>query len=76
MKHFSVLLTMPLHGFYLGELIVDAEDEIDAVRIISSMSKNELDKFAQWEHSDYYEGDVNKIDIDYDSIVELDREDD
>jgi hypothetical protein len=71
MKKFEISLTQELKGHYNGKIQIDAKNKKEALNILKSMSKEEIDSLADWTHGDEYSGDYDTIEIDSSSITEL-----
>jgi hypothetical protein len=71
MKTFSIKLTQSLSGYYKGTIEIEASSEKKALEILDSMSNEQIDNVADWTHGDEYDGDIESIEIDRTSIVQI-----
>ena len=71
MKVFEIRVTQDLRGYYEGVIEIEAKNKKEALKVVKSMSKDEIDNQADWTHGDQYDGDKDSIEIDEDSINEI-----
>ena len=71
MKTFEIRVTQNLTGYYEGTIEVEAKNKKEALKILKSMSKDEINEQADWTHGDQYDGDSETIEIDESEINEI-----
>jgi hypothetical protein len=71
MKTFEIKVTQDLFGSYNGILEIEAETKEEALTKIKNMSKDEIDQQTDWTHSDEYEGMIDSIEIQEDTLNEI-----
>jgi tRNA isopentenyl-2-thiomethyl-A-37 hydroxylase MiaE len=70
MKTFEIRVTQELQGFYVGFLTVEAKNKKEALKIIKSMGKEDIDSEVNWSHGDEYWGDESTIEIHKETLTE------
>ena len=72
MKTYEVRVTQNLSGYYEGFLKIEANNEEEATKLIKSMTNDEINDTIDWYQGDeYYEGDINSIKIEFNTLTEL-----
>lgn len=70
-KTFGIRLTQDLKGYYEGVIEIKAKNKKEALKILKSMTKKQIDDKADWDHGDSYDGDIDTIEIDESEINEI-----
>lgn len=66
MKTYSARVTQDLHGFYEGDIEIEAKNKKEARKKFEEMTNNEIDNCVNWSHGDEYWGDLNTIKLETD----------
>jgi hypothetical protein len=70
-KTFQIRVTQKLTGYYEGYIAIEATSEEAALKKLGEMPNKKIDRLVEWGHGDDYDGDIDTIEIDEDSICEL-----
>lgn len=76
MKTFEIKLTQELKGYYHGVIQIEAESAEQALEQLKSMSNQDIDSMTDWTMGDEYDGDPDTIEINEESIEEIETFDD
>lgn len=68
MSIYTITIRQDLSGWYQGNIDIEANSTEEAIEKVKSLSNNEIDDMVHWEHGDEYFGDIDSIEIDFDSI--------
>lgn len=71
MKTYEIKVTQELGGYYDGTIQIEASSPEAALNKLKRMSKRDIDEKANWTHGDDYNGNVDSIEIDDESIEEV-----
>ena len=68
MSTYTITIRQDLSGWYQGDIDIEANSKEEAIEKVKGLSNNEIDDMVHWEHGDEYFGDIDSIEIDFDSI--------